>query len=64
MLHDRRLALHAWIVEALETLYPDRLTEQVERLAHHAFRGEVWEKAGTYLRQARKLFPARPTGRR
>ena len=52
MLQDRRRALHARIVEALETLYPDRLTEQVERLAHHAFRGEVWEKAVTYLRQA------------
>ncbi len=52
VLHDRRRALHARIVEALATLYPDRLTEQVERLAHHAFRGEVWEKAGTYLRQA------------
>jgi tetratricopeptide (TPR) repeat protein len=39
-------------VEAIEALYPDRLAEQVERLAHHAFRGEVWEKAVTYLRQA------------
>jgi class 3 adenylate cyclase/tetratricopeptide (TPR) repeat protein len=52
VLQDRRRALHARIVEALEALYPDRLTEQVERLAHHAFRGEVWEKAVTYLRQA------------
>jgi class 3 adenylate cyclase/tetratricopeptide (TPR) repeat protein len=52
MLQDRRHALHARIAEALEALYPDRLAEQVERLAHHAFRGEVWEKAVTYLRQA------------
>jgi class 3 adenylate cyclase/tetratricopeptide (TPR) repeat protein len=52
VLHDRRRVLHAGIVGALEALYPDRLTEQVERLAHHAFRGEVWEKAVTYLRQA------------
>jgi predicted ATPase len=52
VLHDRRRALHARIVEALEALYPDWLAEQVERLAHHAFRGEVWEKAVTYLRQA------------
>jgi class 3 adenylate cyclase/tetratricopeptide (TPR) repeat protein len=52
MLQDRRRALHARIVEALESLYPGRLTEQVERLAHHAFRGEVWHKAVTYLRQA------------
>jgi hypothetical protein len=28
------------------------MTEQVERLAHHALRGDLWEKAGTYLRQA------------
>jgi predicted ATPase len=39
-------------VETLETLYRDRLIEQVERLAHHAFRGELWDKAVTYLRQA------------
>ena len=52
VLHDRRRALHARIVEAIEALYPDRLAEQVEGLAHHAFRGEVWEKAVTYLRQA------------
>ena len=26
-------------------LYSDRLVEQVELLAHHAFRGELWEKA-------------------
>jgi tetratricopeptide (TPR) repeat protein len=52
VLQDRRHALHARIVEALEALYPDRLAEQVERLAYHTFRGEVWEKAVTYLRQA------------
>ena len=52
LLHERQRALHSRIVEAIETLYPDRLTEQVERLAHHAARGEVWKKALTYLRQA------------
>jgi class 3 adenylate cyclase/tetratricopeptide (TPR) repeat protein len=52
LLHDRRRALHARIVGTVEALYPDRLAEQVERLAHHAVRGEVWEKAVTYLRQA------------
>ena len=31
---------------------PDRLAEQVERLAHHALRGEVWDKAVAYCRQA------------
>ena len=28
------------------------MAEQVERLAHHALRGEVWDKALTYCRQA------------
>jgi class 3 adenylate cyclase/tetratricopeptide (TPR) repeat protein len=52
VLQDRRRALHARIVDAVEALYPDRLAEQVERLAHHAVRGEVWEKAVDYLHQA------------
>lgn len=52
LLQDRRRALHAQIVEALERLYPDRLAEQVDRLSHHAFRGEVWDKALSYLRHA------------
>jgi hypothetical protein len=48
LLQGRRRALHAGIVEALEALAADRMTEQVERLAHHALRGEVWEKAAPY----------------
>jgi class 3 adenylate cyclase/tetratricopeptide (TPR) repeat protein len=52
LLQERRRVLHARILDALERLYPDRATEQVERLAHHASRGELWEKALTYLRQA------------
>ena len=52
LLHERRRLLHARIVDALEALYADRLAEQVDRLAHHALRGEVWDKALTYFRQA------------
>src|SRR5262245_930746 len=52
LLQERRRMLHARIVEALEALAPDHLTEQVERLAHHALRGEVWDKALAYFRQA------------
>ena len=59
LLHERQRALHARIVEAIERLYPDRLIEQVERLAHHAARGEVWGKALTYLRQAGAKADAR-----
>jgi tetratricopeptide (TPR) repeat protein len=52
LLQERRRALHARIVTALEALAPDLLAEQVERLAHHAVRGEVWDKAVPYCRQA------------
>jgi tetratricopeptide (TPR) repeat protein len=52
LLTERRRALHAKILESMEGLYGDRMAEQVDRLAHHAFRGEVWPKALTYLRQA------------
>jgi class 3 adenylate cyclase/tetratricopeptide (TPR) repeat protein len=52
LLLERRRTLHARIVTALEALAGDRLAEQVERLAHHALRGEVWDKAVTYCQQA------------
>ena len=61
LLLERRRLLHARIVEALEALAPERGGEvasgakgpdQVERLAHHALRGEVWDKAVTYCQQA------------
>jgi class 3 adenylate cyclase/tetratricopeptide (TPR) repeat protein len=59
LLHERRRMLHARIVGVIETLSPDRLAEQTDRLAHHAFRGEVWEKAARYLRQAGEKAAAR-----
>src|SRR5262249_30809048 len=43
VLQERRRALHAGVVEALERLHPDRRAEHIERLADHAFRGESWE---------------------
>jgi tetratricopeptide (TPR) repeat protein len=49
LLLERRRGLHARIVEALA---PERVTEQVDRLAHHAVRGEVWDKAVAYCQQA------------
>jgi class 3 adenylate cyclase/tetratricopeptide (TPR) repeat protein len=51
LLQERRRALHAQIVAALEALTADRLDEHMERLAYHALRGEVWEKALLYFRQ-------------
>ena len=32
--------------------YADRLPEEIDRLAHHAFQGEMWDKAVVYRRQA------------
>jgi class 3 adenylate cyclase/tetratricopeptide (TPR) repeat protein len=63
LLQERRRALHARIGEALEALVGERVAEQVERLAHHALRGEVWDKALAYGRQAGEKAMARPAYR-
>jgi DNA-binding SARP family transcriptional activator len=52
LLPARRRLLHAGVARAIERLHEGRLAEQVERLAHHAFHGELWEKAVEYGRQA------------
>ena len=52
MLLERRRALHARLVLAIETCYRNRLDEHTERLAHHAWVGEMWDKAAAYLAQA------------
>jgi class 3 adenylate cyclase/tetratricopeptide (TPR) repeat protein len=52
LLQEKRRILHARIVEALEEAADDRLVAQVERLAHHALRGEAWDKALLYYKQA------------
>jgi class 3 adenylate cyclase/tetratricopeptide (TPR) repeat protein len=63
LLQDRRRTLHGHIVESIERLYPDRLAEQIERLAHHAVRGEVWKKAVAYCSQAGAKTMARSANR-
>jgi tetratricopeptide (TPR) repeat protein len=63
LLHDRQRALHARITEAIERLSTERVAEQAERRAHHALRGEVWEKAVAYLRQAGLRAMARGANR-
>jgi len=52
LLHARRTALHAQVVEALETSIQTGPHDQIEKLAHHAFSGEIWDKAVAYLKQA------------
>jgi tetratricopeptide (TPR) repeat protein len=59
LLQERRRVLHARIMAAIEQLHSTRLTEQVDRLAHHAFQGEVWDKAAVYGRQAGEKAAAR-----
>jgi class 3 adenylate cyclase/tetratricopeptide (TPR) repeat protein len=59
LLQGRRRDLHARIVDAIETLHPHRLDEHVERLAQHAVRGDLGEKAVHYLRRAGRKAAAR-----
>ena len=59
LLQQRRRDLHARIVTAIEELPADRQAEHVDQLAHHALRGEVWDKAVMYLRRAGAKATAR-----
>jgi DNA-binding winged helix-turn-helix (wHTH) protein/class 3 adenylate cyclase/tetratricopeptide (TPR) repeat protein len=71
LLLDGQRLLHARIVAAIETLTTERAAEagrwpgsdQVERLAHHAVRGQVWAKALVYCRQAEEHAMARSAHR-
>jgi class 3 adenylate cyclase/tetratricopeptide (TPR) repeat protein len=63
LLKDQRRSLHARIVDALEALYPDRRTEHVERLAHHALGAELWFEAVAYLQEAAAKAAARSANR-
>ena len=69
LLQERRRALHARIVEAIEAAASDdgssadRIAEQIDRLGHHALRGELWEKAVTYLRRSGQRDAARSANR-
>jgi class 3 adenylate cyclase/tetratricopeptide (TPR) repeat protein len=63
LLQERRRALHARIGDIIERLYPDRITEWVDILAHHALRGEKWEKAAGYLWRAGRKASARSAHR-
>jgi class 3 adenylate cyclase/tetratricopeptide (TPR) repeat protein len=52
LLQEQRRLLHDQIVTAIERLWSDRLTAQIEPLAHHAWHGQNWEKVFIYGRQA------------
>jgi class 3 adenylate cyclase/tetratricopeptide (TPR) repeat protein len=59
LLQERRGQLHARIVGAIEALNWDRLGEHIEQLAHHAIRGEMWDKILAYCRQGGEKAMAR-----
>ena len=59
VLGERRRALHTSIMAAIQALYPERLAEHVEQLAHHALRGEVWDQAVAFGQQAGEKAAAR-----
>jgi class 3 adenylate cyclase/tetratricopeptide (TPR) repeat protein len=49
LLIQRRKELHRAVGYTIEELYPDRLANHYEELAHHFVQGEAWEKAFDYL---------------
>src|SRR5262249_38420719 len=59
VLRKRRRDIHARVLAAMEKRYADRLAEQIERLAYHAVRSELPEKAVHYLRLAAAKGAAR-----
>jgi predicted ATPase len=63
ILHERRRALHAQIADAIERLAADRIGEQVEQLAHHALRGEQWDKVVAWFGQAGSKASTRSANR-
>ena len=52
LLERRRRTYHAAVGRGLEELYAGRVDDVVELIAYHFGRGQVWDKAVTYLRQA------------
>ncbi|MBI3456321.1 MAG: AAA family ATPase [Candidatus Rokubacteria bacterium] len=52
LLRERRRALHERVLQALEQQWAGREREKIELLAHHAVRGERWDRAARYLYQA------------
>ena len=52
LLREQRMILHARAARSLEILAAGRLDEHVERLADHAERGAIWDKALEYLQRS------------
>jgi class 3 adenylate cyclase/tetratricopeptide (TPR) repeat protein len=52
LLYEQRKALHAQLVPLIERMTSGRLAEQVDRLAHHALQGGLWDKAVLLFKKA------------
>jgi predicted ATPase/class 3 adenylate cyclase len=52
MLLRHRRTLHVRVLHAIEAVAVDRIEAHIERLADHALRAELWDKAVQYLRRA------------
>ncbi|MDX6484216.1 MAG: hypothetical protein QOE95_1987, partial [Gaiellaceae bacterium] len=48
ILKDRRRQLHARLLTALENLFADRIEQHIDRLAHHAYKAELWASAARH----------------
>jgi predicted ATPase len=60
---ERRRAVHARIVEAIETAHRDRLGEHIERLAHHASRASYGRRPCTISGSPESRRPRGPRSR-
>jgi class 3 adenylate cyclase/tetratricopeptide (TPR) repeat protein len=63
LLHDRRTNLHARVVNVLEASTQNVSHDRIEKLAHHAFSGELWDKAVGYLKDAGDMAVSRSSFR-
>jgi class 3 adenylate cyclase/tetratricopeptide (TPR) repeat protein len=63
LLHERRIWLHSQVAMALEKTAGATSHDHLEKLAHHAFHGEIWDKAVDYLGQAASKAVARSANR-
>jgi len=63
LLRRVRRQAHQRILHVLEAQFPETVTTEPALLAHHALRGEQWDQAVTYFRQAGEQAVARSAHR-
>jgi class 3 adenylate cyclase/tetratricopeptide (TPR) repeat protein len=63
LVHQRRTSIHSQVVTALEQMTAGSSHDYLEKLAWHAFHGELWEKAVNYLQQGAAKASSRSANR-